>query len=133
MELSDCVCPGHELRLQCTVVGPGFTVWKGSAFTEHNCSSDQVQLRHSQFKSGTATNDCNNGTIIARGINKTSHSDGDKFISQLTIQLGVNDSLDGRTVECVHDHQAQRITKYTYTIHYTRGKYELSMKQSSFV
>ena len=125
MELSDCVCPGHELRLQCTVVGPGFTVWKGSAFTEHNCSSDKVQLRHSQFKSGTTTNDCNNGTIIARGINKTSGSDGDIiFISQLTIQLGVNDSLDGRTVECAHDNLAQRRTINTYTIHYTKGKYE---------
>ena len=23
MVLSDCVCPGHELRLECTVVGGG--------------------------------------------------------------------------------------------------------------
>ena len=120
--LSDCVCPGHELRLQCTVVGPGFTLWKGSAF---DCSPDKIQLHHSQFENGSPTRGCNNGTIIARGINKTSH---DKFISQLTIQLDINDSLDGTTVECVHDHQAQRIID-TLTIHYTRGNYELSINK----
>ena len=120
MVLSDCVCPGHELRLQCTVVGPGFTLWKGSAF---NCSSNQIILSHTQFENGDPTRGCNNGRIIARGINKTSDSDGDKFISQLTIQLGVNDNLDGRTVECVHDNLTHSTTINTYTIHYTRGKY----------
>ena len=127
MVLSDCVCPGHELRLQCTVVGPGFTIWKGSAF---NCSStsDKIDLRHTQFESGSTKKGCNNGTIIIHDINKTSDSDGDKFISQLTIQLDVNGGLDGRTVECLHDNLTQRITINTYTIHYTRGKYELSMK-----
>ena len=119
--LSDCVCPGHELRLQCTVVGPAFTLWKGSAFS---CSSDEIRLRHSQFESGSPSGGCNNGRIVARGINKTSGNGGDKFISQLTIQLGVNDSLDGRTVECAHDNLTQRITINTYTIHYTRGKSE---------
>ena len=123
MVLSDCVCPGHELRLQCTVAGSGFTLWKGSAF---NCSitSDYIYLSHTQIDSGSATRHCNNGRIIARGINKTSGSDGDKFISQLTIQLGINDSLDGGTVECAHDNLTHRITINTYTIHYTRGKYE---------
>ena len=133
--LNDCVCPGHELKLQCTVVELGFTIWKGSAF---NCSStsNEILLKPSQFESGDATGGCNNGTIIARGINKTSGSDGDIiFISQLTIQLGVNDSLDGTTVECTHDNLTQKITINTHTIHYTRGKYviELIMKQSSFV
>ena len=128
--LSDCVCPGHELRLQCTVVGPGFTIWKGSAFI---CLFDEIQLCHSLFESGDATGGCNNGTFIARGINKTSGSDGDKFISQLTIQLGVNDSLDGRTVECIHDNLTQRITINTYTIHYTRGKYERRIRNKAAI
>ena len=120
--LSDCVCPGHELRLQCTVVGPGFTVWKGSAF---NCSShsDKINLRHVRFEGGEATGGCNNGRISGHAVNKTSDGDGDKFMSQLTIQLGVNDSLDGRTVECAHDNLTETITINTYTIHYTRGKY----------
>ena len=128
--LSDCVCPGHELRLQCTIVGPGFTIWKGSAF---NCSPDEIQLRHSQFESGSATGGCNNGRIIARGINKTSDSDGDKFISQLTIQLGVNDSLDGRTVECVHGNLTHRIIINTYTIHYTKGKYKRRIRNKAAI
>ena len=100
MVLSDCVCPGHELRLECTVVGAGFTVWRGSAF---NCSSsaNRIILRHSQFEIGTSEM-CNNGRIIGRSINTTSDSDGIKYISQLIIQLDENDTLEGRTVKCVH-------------------------------
>ena len=51
MVLSDCVCPGHELRLECTVVGVGLTVWRGSAFSD--CSGSRLVLRHSQFENGT--------------------------------------------------------------------------------
>ena len=111
--LSDCVCPGHELRLECTVVGGGATIWKGSIFDcTGNCYS--IILRHSQFENGTS-GVCNNGRIIGRSINTTSDSDGIKFISQLIIQLDVNDTLEGRTVECVHNFNTQT-TIGTHTI-----------------
>ena len=114
--LSDCVCPGHELRLECTVVGGASTVWRGSAF---NCIGDRIFLRHSQFEIGISEM-CNNGRIIGRSINTTSDSDGIKYISQLIIQLDVNDTLEGRTVECVHN---DVVVIGTHTIVYTRGIY----------
>ena len=55
--LSDCVCPGHELRLECTVVGGG-AVWRGSAFDCH--VTNEIILLHFRFISGTS-GVCNNG------------------------------------------------------------------------
>ena len=114
MVLSDCVCPGHELRLECTVVGYGATIWRGSAF---DCleSSNRIVLRHSQFENG-ALEECNNGRIIGRSINTTSDSDGIKYISQLIIQLDENGTLEGRTVECDHSYWGQTTIIGTHTI-----------------
>ena len=111
--LSDCVCPGHELRLECTVVGVGTTIWRGSALSD--CLHNRIVLHHSQFGSGTSGG-------CKRSINTTSVSDGMKYISQLIIQLDVNDTLEGRTVECAHSFNTQTNVIGTYTISYTRGK-----------
>ena len=112
--LSDCVCPGHELRLECTVVGGAYTIWRGSAFSD--CTGNRLVLRHSQFESGTSSSACNNGRIIGRSTNTTSDSDGMKYFSQLIIQLDVNDTLEGRTVECAHLSGTQTTIIGTHTI-----------------
>ena len=112
MVLSDCVCPGHELRLECTVVGGAATDWRGSAF---DCPISYIILLHSRFESGTSAM-CNNGRIIGRSINTTSDSDGIKYISQLIIQLDENGTLDGRTVECAQDNGIQITAIGTHTI-----------------
>ena len=119
MVLSDCVCPGHELRLECTVLGGAATIWRGSAF---DCLeiSNEIVLCHSQFASGTSRS-CNNGRIIGRSINTTPDSDGIKYTSQLIIQLDVNGTLEGRTVECGHDNFTHYSTIGTRTVMYTRG------------
>ena len=119
MVLSDCVCPGHELKLECTVVGGQITIWRGSAL-DCPASANRIVLRHSQFEIGTSGVPC--GRIIGRSINTTSDSDGIKYISQLIIQLDVNGNLEGRTVECAHIYGTQRNVIDTYTISYTRGK-----------
>ena len=120
--LSDCVCPGHELRLECTIVGGIATIWRGSAFSD--CETNRIVLRHSQFESGTASA-CSNGRIIGRSINTTSDGDGIKYISQLIIQLDVNGNLDGRTVECAHSYATQTTIMGTHTIiACTRGIYK---------
>ena len=116
MVLSDCVCPGHELRLECTVVGAGSTAWRGSAFSD--CSQNQIRLRHSNIESVAS---CNNGGIIGSFINTTSDSDGVKYTSQLIIQLDENDTLEGRTVECAHYNLTHEIVIGIRTIDYTRG------------
>ena len=124
MVLSDCVCPGHELRLECTIVGGVATVWTGSAF---DCPAlfNEIVLIHYRFASGTHYGRCNNGRIIVRSINTTSDSDGIKYISQLIIQLDENGRLKGRTVKCVHYNLTHDIVIGTHVISYTRGKSKL--------
>ena len=46
--LSECVCPGRELRLECTVVGGFATVWSGTAF-DCEAQGNEIVLCHSQF------------------------------------------------------------------------------------
>ena len=123
MVLSDCVCPGHELRLECTVVGGVATVWTGSAF---DCLAlfNEIVLIHYRFASGTYRT-CNNGRIIGRSINTTSDSDSIKYISQLIIQLDENSTLEGRTVKCVHYNLTHDIVIGTHVISYTRSKSKL--------
>ena len=45
MVLSDCVCPGHELRLECTYMNGIATLWRGSAF---DCPelNNEILLQH---------------------------------------------------------------------------------------
>ena len=120
MVLNSCVCPGHELRLECTVVEGAevtVTVWRGSAF---ECPTNEIHLELFHFKDGIS-GDCNNGRIIGRSINTTSDRDGIQYISQLIIHLDVNDTLEGRTVECLHDNFTQEVLVGAYTISYKRG------------
>ena len=119
MVLSDCVCPGHKLMLECTVVGGGATIWRGTA-VDCPSSSNRILLRHSQFASGTSLS-CNNGRIIGRSTNTTSDSDGIKFISQLIIQLDESGTLEGRTVECAHSYSEKTIIGTHTIIACTRG------------
>ena len=121
VELSDCVCPGGELRLECTDVAGFGTVWKGTAF---DCpgQGNEILLRHSQFdQSGGAVGECNNGMIIGRSRNKTFDGLNSTFTSQLTIHLpslnATSNTLEGRTVQCVHDSVA---VIGNHTIAYTR-------------
>ena len=125
MVLSECVCPGRELRLQCTVVGGGITKWSGTAF---DCSgqSNVILLRHSQFELGRATGECNNGMhmIIGHNLNRTFDGPSSTFTSQLIIHLPLlnptNNTLEGETVECIFDNGLREMTIGTHTIAYTR-------------
>ena len=121
--VSECVRPGRELRLQCTVVGRGSTVWKGTAFDcpEHG---NEIVLLHSRFESGTVTGVCNSGMIIGRSLNRTSDGSDSVFTSQLTIHLpllnATNSTLDGRTIECIYDNGVNETNVGTHTVAYTR-------------
>ena len=126
MVLSDqCVC--HELRLQCTVVGGSSTVWTESVFDFFGYSHE-ILLYHFLFERahwGTYYESfcgCGGSRIVAHIINTTSDIDGYKYISQLTIQLDMNDILrvDGKTVKCLHGTHAATIG--TYTINYTSSR-----------
>lgn len=120
---NECVCSGHQLTLQCTVVGAGATVWRGSAFsscTGAGSSDDEMLLRHSSFSTGGGTTEsCNRGAIIGRGL-RGIHN---RYTSQLTITLDASFTLEGKTVECVYDTFTQKnlIVIGNYTIIYNRG------------
>ena len=130
MVLSECVCPGRELRLQCSIEGGVATLWKGTAF---DClgQGNEILLRHSQFESGGATGTCNNGMIIGRNLNRTFDGPNHSiFTSQLIIHLPLlnttNNRLVGRTVECARSSDSINIIG-NHTITYTRHSSGRSM------
>ena len=117
--LSECACPGGELRLEYTVVGLGSTVWSGTAF---DCpgQGDEILLRHTQFESGVE-GQCTNGMIIGHSHNRTFDGPNSKFTSQLIIHLpllNATNTLEGKTVECIYDDGTTTTVTGTYTIAY---------------
>lgn len=109
---SSCgVCAGQQLLYECTVVGPGTTIWEGSAF---QCAGGSILLSHSLFLSGT-TDVCNNGAIVGRSLSV----DNNCYTSQLSITTDV--TMDGETILCVHNNRSRDITVGTSTIDIIAG------------
>ena len=129
MVVSECTCPGRELRLQCTVVGGFSTIWTGTAF---NCSGrgNQIHLSHARFGSGGAIDICNSGMITGRILNRTFDGPNSIYTSQLTINLPLlndtNNTLDGRTVECAYISDTIDVVG-NHAIAYTRASNGRSM------
>lgn len=108
-QLEECICAGYNLTFECSVLGTGVTVWRGSAF-ECASTSHEILLSHSHFEQGT-TDRCNNGAIVARSIDvvdlPASNGSSDQcFISQLNI--AVTDTMRNKTVKCFHDSSSQQ-------------------------
>lgn len=102
---------GSEGVYNCSVVGSGKTVWKGSAF---DCpdKNDTVNLVHSQFstENARASGTCNNGMIVGYGIKV----EDDCFTSQLNVT--VTSDLDGKDIICVHDNGSSELVIGNVTI-----------------
>ena len=100
-----CICPEamvHNLTYECTTVGPGTTIWRGTAF---NCTArgHAIALRHSLFSTPQgAHGQCNNGNITGHSLSK----DSGNFTSEIHVLF--NPNLLGRTIECIHNN----ITSY---------------------
>ena len=115
--LSQCICPGLELRLQCTVVGGTNTIWTGSALNDCG-GGGEILLRHSQFEHGAVVGTCNDDeSVIAQWISK----DDQNFTSQLIVYLDA--ALNGATVECIFDDGWNEMVTGTYTITYSESMY----------
>ena len=113
VSVSDCTCPGYELKLQCTVPGIGFTEWRGSVFYD-NCA---IRFRHSSFELGKKGGSCNDGEIVGHWIERH----GQNYTSQLTIL--VNTTLAGKNVECVHNNGVQDIVIGGHVVTLTAGMF----------
>lgn len=111
---SNCTCLGGFLVYECTVLGSGTTIWDGSAF---HCPGDRVILRHSQFNSGTSDS-CNNGEIVGRSAGVV---DNVCFTSLLNVTVGSN--MNGETVSCTHNVDANTTVVGVHTITITTGNY----------
>ena len=92
-----CACPGDTLIFICTVVGPGVTVWRGTAFDCSN-QNNEILLRHSQFTIDTAFITCNDDAISGRGLQNVTNG---QFTSQLNFTVSADNN--GKTVECGHN------------------------------
>ena len=129
--VSECVCPGRELRLECTVVGIGSTVWSGTAFNCSGQARNEILLRHTQFESGVV-GQCNNGMIIGHSHYRTFDGPNSTFTSQLIIQLpslnATNNTLEGKTVECIYDDSVTATVINIHTIAYMRDGMIIQLK-----
>ena len=90
----DCICPGMSVvSFQCSTVGPGNTLWQGTAL--QSCG---IILPHRQFgELGEPYEECKDGEIVAYGVNSSDNT----YISQLDVL--VNDELRNKTVECIYN------------------------------
>ena len=93
VQLYDCTCLGHTQIFECTVCGPGFTVWQGSAL---QCQASEIRLRHSQFINSQVTGECNDGAIAAWSVG----SQNGCYVSVLTVDIGME--MVNQTIECVY-------------------------------
>ena len=107
--LSDCTCPGHELKLLCTVVGAGFTQWR-----VNDCS---IRFRHSQFIEGGEAGHCNGRQIVGHWRERY----GQNVTTELTILA--SSTLSGTNVECTYDNGLEDVSIGRYTISFRTGIY----------
>ena len=66
---SDCICPGHTLTFECTVMRGVGTVWRGSAL---NCNSGNNEIFLHDGAHGNGLEEpiigCNNGNIVGQVV-----------------------------------------------------------------
>ena len=110
-----CVCPRtrHNLTFQCTAVGTGNTIWRGSAF---NCaeSGHEIALQHSLFRYlEGAIAQCGNITGYSLGV------ENHFYTSQISVVFSSH--LLGRTIECVYDNGEELVVIGNTTVSITTG------------
>ena len=115
-----CLCPEttvHNLTYECTTVGPGTTLWRGTAF---NCAArgDEIALWHNLFTAPEGAYDqCNNGNITGHSVQvEMGH-----YTSQ--IQVIFSTDLLGSSIECHHYNLSSYELIGSSTIVITTGSY----------
>ena len=120
MLLNDCICPGHDVRYECTVCGGGATVWTGS-LSLFDCTSGDITLRHSGFEGGLVTGECNNGALVARSTGIITINCTLCFISELHLSANLVIESNYSTVECLHVDGITETIVDTTTVIIARG------------
>ena len=111
--ITECICQGYNATFECSVVGPGSTVWRGSGFRD--CTNNRITLFHSQFTGGTV-GICNDGAIVGRSIGV----ENDCYTSQLNVF--VSSDVIGTSVFCSYDDGLNEFDRGNLTVTLTTGK-----------
>lgn len=94
-----CVCPGDVLIFECKIVGPGATVWTGTGFKDCPSQDNQILFLHNLFMTGSVS-ECNDGSILAKGIEVIDTVNGRCYRSQLNIT--VSPFINNTSVTCIN-------------------------------
>lgn len=97
MLINTCVChrTGYNLTFQCTTIGPGNTIWTGSAFDCAN-NNQEISLQHSLFSShGGVSQKCGNFTGYSLSV------ENNRYTSQVSVPFSLD--LIRQSIECIHD------------------------------
>ena len=97
MLINTCVChhTGYNLTFQCTTIGPGNTIWRGSAF-DCAAQNQEIVLPHTLFSHlGGASRKCGNFTGHSLSV-VNNH-----YTSQVSIPFNLD--LIGQNIQCSYD------------------------------
>ena len=88
--------------------GRGLTIWSSTFF---DCSKNEIQLRHSQYRF-LINKQCNNGAVVAKSV-EANLIDG-VYTSQLIVTIG--EEMINKTVKCLIHNDAVSEGSSTSTI-----------------
>ena len=88
------------MTYECTVVGGGATIWKGTAL-DCPLADDEIIIFHRANYTSQRPQTCNDGAITGRALS----TENDTYTSQLNIQVNDVETLiiKNTTVVCAHD------------------------------
>ena len=124
------MCYGRRKTYQCTVCGPGATVWTGTLFECDN--QNLITLRHREFKLGSSSGACifNNRALIANSVGISFDANcRECFVSELSFIP--EDDFGNKTIRCLHNNGTVENLVDETTVHVVTGKVSMSITLSN--
>jgi hypothetical protein len=114
---NECVCSGDEIRYECSVSGPGSTVWNGTLF---HCPTqkNEIFLLHGRFNGTIKYCNSNDRFIAAHAIKRENLC----FTSQLIFNAST--AVNPSTITCAHDNEVDLMPSIvdSHTVTVTTGQ-----------
>ena len=110
-----CICSGDRIIYECSVSGPGATVWSGSLF-QCPAQQDELFLLHSIFDGVKKYCNTTNRAVVVHSVSHENNC----FTSQL--EFSADPSMNYSTVMCTHDNEVDLIAIASQTLIITIGK-----------
>ena len=115
---NDCICSGDRIVYECSLSGPGSTVWSGTLF---RCPAQQNEIffLHSRFDGLTKYCNITNRSLAAHAVKRENNC----FTSLLN--FSADPSMNNSTAMCIHDNEMDSITIASQTLIVITGKITL--------